>query len=186
MQGFAISARGLRAHRRRLGGQRLALQAFLGAALLALPAGAGTVKVQSPVPFAKSATVREQVREQCKLGEKLASFLADSNAEVELVEGAPGSAGTVLAMEITEVHASGGGAFSGPKWMTVKGTLKKNGRSVSRFRAKRFSTGGAFGAFKGTCSIIGRCTKALGQDIGAWLRDPKDGALLGDAQGNLD
>jgi len=181
--GFAISAR---AERPALRCCLITTLVFLGAAMLTLPAVAGTVKVKTPVPYAKSVSVRPQVKEQCKLGEKLASFLAESNSEVELVEGTLGSSGSVLAMEITEVHASGGGAFSGPKWMTVKGTLKKNGRAVSRFRAKRFSTGGAFAAFKGTCSIIGRCTKALGRDIGAWLQDPKDGALLGDAQGELD
>ena len=60
------------------------------------------------------------------------------------------------------------------------------GKTVSRFRAKRYSTGGAFAGFKGTCSIIGRCARAVGRDIAAWLEDPKDGALLGEAKGSLE
>ena len=85
-------------------------------------------------------------------------------------------------MAITEVTAFGGGAWSGAKWMTVKGTLVENDKPIASFRAKRYSTGGAFGGFKGTCSIIGRCTKAIAQIIAEWLKNPVDGARLGDAQ----
>ena len=162
-----------------------ALVAF-GSIALALPAVGAEVMVKSPVPYAAGAKVRQQVVDQCQLGEKVASFLAEANPDVKLVEGNPGPAGKVLHMEITQVHASGGGAFSGPKWMTVMGTLKNEGKTVSRFRAKRYTTGGVFGGFKGTCSIIGRCARAVGRDIATWLRNPKDGALLGDAQGSLE
>ncbi|MDJ0851026.1 MAG: hypothetical protein QNK04_21860 [Myxococcota bacterium] len=162
------------------------LSAFaLASMLFALPVAAAEVKVRSPVPYADGAKVRDAVRQQCELGEKVASFLAESNGDVKLVESA-GRKGSVLHLEITQVHASGGGVWSGPKWMTVMGTLKKNGKTVSRFRAKRYSTGGVFGGFKGTCSIIGRCARAIGQDIGAWLQNPQDGALLGDAKGSLE
>ena len=107
--GFAISAHRATPATCRLGGVTLAILLAMGTSMLALPAAAGSVKVQSPVPYAKSATVREQVKDQCKLGEKLASFLAESNSDVQLVEGSPGRSGSVLVMEITEVHASGGG-----------------------------------------------------------------------------
>lgn len=153
---------------------------------LALPAAAAPVKVQNPVPFAEGISVRQEVRDQCQLGQKVASFLAEASSEVKLVQGKPGRSGRVLDMEITQVHAAGGGAFSGPKWMTVKGTLRDDGRNVATFRAKRYTTGGAFGAFKGTCSIIGRSARAIGRDIATWLQDPKDKALLGDAQGSVD
>jgi hypothetical protein len=66
--------------------------------------------------------------------------------------------------------------------MEVTGTLMQDDQAVAAFRAKRFTTGGAFGGFKGTCSIIGRTTKAIGRDIAAWLQNPVDGAELGDAQ----
>ena len=67
-------------------------------------------------------------------------------------------------------------------WMTVIGTLRERGRVVGSFRAKRYTTGGAFAAFKGTCSIIGRCTKAIGKDIAAWLENPGMDSKLGDAK----
>lgn len=146
---------------------------------LASSAAAGT-QVLKDIPFAETTDVRAAVREQCKLGTKLAGFIAESNASVELVEKLGG--GSVLVIHITEVHAPGGGAFSGPKWLESKGTLKKGGKAVASFRAKRFTTGGVFGAFKGTCAIIARTTKVMGQDIGAWLENPEDGAELGDAR----
>jgi hypothetical protein len=65
--------------------------------------------------------------------------------------------------------------------MTVKGELYDRGKQIGSFRAKRYTTGGAFGAFKGTCSIIGRCTKTIGEDIARWLAAPTQNAIIGDA-----
>ena len=134
--------------------------------LAALPAAAAeTVKIQRSIPFATNAPVPAAVREQCALQTKVPEFIQQAAGNsVELVDGAlDRRKGRVLAMEITEVHAPGGGAFSGPKWMSVTGELYDKGKQIGSFRAKRFSTGGAFGGFKGTCAIIGRCTKALGE-----------------------
>ena len=38
----------------------------------------------------------------------------------------------------------------------------------------------AFATFKGTCSILGRCVKALGRDVSEWLQHPSERAVLGD------
>jgi len=144
-------------------------------------AWAGGVKVQNPVPYASQAEVRQQVRVECLLGEKLASYINQFADDVELVEGAPGGSGRVLHMEITDVFAPGGGAFSGPKWMQVKGTLKQDGKLLGSFRAKRVSSG-AFTGFSGTCGILAKCTRAVAEDISNWLANPGKGSLLGDAR----
>jgi hypothetical protein len=159
----------------------LAAGAFV---LTAPPASAQATKVQRSIPFAKNAAVPDAVRNQCELQTKVPEFVAQSGgSSVELVDGALNrKQGRVLEMEISEVHAPGGGAFSGAKWMTVNGTLYDRGKQIGTFRAKRFSTGGAFGAFKGSCAIIGRCAKAIGQDIAGWLGAPTQNAQLGDAQ----
>ena len=157
-----------------------------GVVALASPpaAAAETVKLQRSIPFAPNSPVPAAVRDQCALQTKLPEFVqVAAGSSVELVDGTlDRRRGRVLEMEITEVHAPGGGAFSGPKWMSVKGELFSNGKSIGSFRAKRFSTGGAFGGFKGTCAIIGRCSKTLGQDIATWLGSPTANAQLGDAQ----
>jgi hypothetical protein len=167
---------------------RIAVLAALALGVFALAevptAAAETTKLQRTIPFAANAPVPAAVREQCALQTKVPEFVAQAaGSSVELVDGAVDrKKGRVLELEITEVHAPGGGAFSGPKWMSVKGELYDKGKQIGSFRAKRYSTGGAFGGFKGTCSIIGRCTKAIGDDIAGWLGAPTQNAQLGDAR----
>ncbi len=138
------------------------------------------IGIPADVPFDPSADVPQKVQDECNLGPKVATFVQKYNRDVQFSESP--NEGQYVDMSITEVFAPGGGGWSGPKWMEVTGTLMNNGEKVASFRAKRFSTGGAFGGFKGTCSIIGRCTKALGKDIANWLKNPVDGAELGDAK----
>jgi len=148
---------------------------------LAVTAWAEGVKVPSPVPYARQAEVPAKVRAECQVGEKLASYLEQYGDDIELVTGEPGESGRVLEVQITDMFAPGGGAFSGPKWLEVKGTLEQNGELLGSFRAKRVSTG-AFTGFSGTCGILARCAKAIAQDIATWLANPKKGSLLGDAR----
>ena len=65
--------------------------------------------------------------------------------------------------------------------MTVKGTLREDGKPIGNFTAERFSGGGVFGGYKGTCAIVGRCAKAIGKDISIWLQNPGKNSRLGDA-----
>ena len=143
-------------------------------------AAEGTIGIAAALPFAEGISVPEAVRNECHLGEQVSTFVQQFAPDVKVSDNP--KEGRYLDMSITEVFASGGGGWSGPKWMEVKGTLKDNDKAVASFRAKRFSTGGAFGGFKGTCSIIGRCTKTVAKDIATWLKAPVDGAELGDAK----
>jgi len=155
----------------------------LFAAVVALGVGSDAraeTEVLRAIPFAKSAEVRQAVRDSCKLETKVPGFIAQFGSDVVLVDQLGG--GRVLELAITQVHAPGGGGFSGPKWMTVTGTLREGGRAVGSFRAKRFTTGGVFAGFKGTCAIIGRTTKVIGSDIAAWLENPGMDSKLGDAK----
>ena len=72
-------------------------------------------------------------------------------------------------------------AWTGAKSLTISGRLKEKGRTVARFTAGRYTGGGAFGAYKGTCSLLGRVAKRIGKDVALWLKDPRDGAHMGDA-----
>ena len=156
------------------------------ASVLSAPrvAAAEATKILRSIPIAANAPVPAAVRDQCQLQSKVPEFIQQAaGSSVELVDGAlDRKKGRVLELEITEVHAPGGGGFSGPKWMSVKGELYDKGKQIGSFRAKRYSTGGAFAGFKGTCSIIGRCTKAIGADVASWLGAPTPNAELGDAR----
>jgi hypothetical protein len=162
----------------------LGVFAAVAALMAALPAAAAdVVKIQRSTPFAATAQVPPAVKAQCQLQTKLPEFISQAaGGSVQLVDGAlDRNAGRVLEMQISEVHSPGGGAFSGPKWMEVKGVLYDRGKQIGSFRARRVTTGGAFAAFKNTCSIIGRCSKTIGEDIAAWLAAPTANATLGDA-----
>ncbi|WP_221894969.1 hypothetical protein [Bathymodiolus japonicus methanotrophic gill symbiont] len=54
--------------------------------------------------------------------------------------------------------------------------MLRKGKKTRTFTANR----GFMGAYKGTCALLGRCTKALGKDIAEWLNNPVGGASLGD------
>jgi hypothetical protein len=144
------------------------------------PAHAESVQVLKTIPFAEESSAPQKVKDECQLQTKVSKFLASFSSDVELVD-TLGKQGRVLELAITDVHAPGGGAFSGPKRMTVKGTLRENGKAIGNFTAARYSGGGVFGGYKGTCAIVGRCAKAIGKDISNWLKSPGKDSRLGDA-----
>jgi hypothetical protein len=130
-----------------------------------------SVTVSSQIPIAKGVTVKQKILDQCAIQTKIPAAIGDASEQVSLVEG-PGS----LKLEISNVHAPGGWVFSGPKWVEVKGKLS----SGNSFRAKRYSVADPFTG--GVCGILAKISRALGQDIAAWVENPVDGAELGDAQ----
>jgi hypothetical protein len=64
----------------------------------------------------------------------------------------------------------------------VRGKLYQDGKEIGAFTGRRNSMGGAFGGFKGSCSVLGRTVKALGKDIAQWLVQPAKGSQLGDLE----
>ena len=141
--------------------------------------------IVSPIPYADDSGATANVKEECALDTRLPEFIEKAaGRRIDVVIGpAPeeGAEGTFLYMEITHVLGFGGGAWSGPKSVTATGELVQNGEVIGSFTSSRYSTGGAFGGFKGTCSILGRCIQAMGKDIAKWFREPTMDALLGDA-----
>ncbi|MDX8389138.1 MAG: hypothetical protein R8M38_01475 [Mariprofundaceae bacterium] len=158
---------------------------FIAGLTFAFSASAADIMVSASIPFAKNASVRDAVRNECQLETKLPHFIQEyavkNDLNVELTSDKLNKKrGQTLFVEITHVHASGGGAFSGPKSVSVAGKLFKKGKVVASFTGSRYSSGGMWAGFKGTCSITGRCVKTLGSDIAKWLKNPVDGANLGD------
>lgn len=152
-------------------------------AVQAASSGTGTLVIEE-VAFGKDAYVRDAVQKECNLPEKLTQFIkenaASQYANIVTGTGAASADAQVLKIEILNLMASGGGAWSGPKMVEVKGTLSKNGKTIGDFRGRRTSGGGFFAEYKGTCSILGRCVKTLGKDIATWLQNPTSNAMLGE------
>lgn len=139
---------------------------------------AGPVYLETPVTYAQGAGIVEKVKEECKPDEMFAREASPFFAKISEGDGTIAAANaprdaTRVQVQITHVLGVGGGAWSGPKSMSIQATLIENGKPTQTTKLTRTTTGGAFGGFKGTCSLIERCAKALGKDLATWAADPQ-------------
>ena len=145
--------------------------------------GTGTLIIK-PIGFNKDAYIRDAVKQECDLGGKLVQFVeqnaAGQYANIVTDSNTDSADAQTLTMEIGEVQGAAGGAWSGAKSVVIKGSLSQKGKILGDFKARRYSGGGMFGGYKGSCSILGRCVKTLGKDVAEWLTHPTSQAVLGD------
>lgn len=148
---------------------------------------AGSITISKQASYAPQMSVPDAVRAECNLPIRVTEFVkeyADKNYDSVILADnvSANTSGQALSMKIVGMTGTGGGAWSGPKHVTVEGTLWENGKVKGTFTATRYSGGGAFGGYKGTCAILGRCAKAIGKDVGEWLLAPGMNTKLGDAK----
>lgn len=155
-----------------------------GSLMLCATATANPVVVGSSVPYAEDADVQRKIREECvELNTQFAQFIREFAAErrIDVVSGDNHTdSGLELRMEITHAVSHGNAWIGHQKGSAARGALYRDGERIATVRARRFSMGGAFAGFKGSCSVLGRTVKAMGKDVGYWLANPVDGAELGD------
>ncbi|WP_018867599.1 MULTISPECIES: hypothetical protein [unclassified Thioalkalivibrio] len=155
------------------------------AATADVPADAPVIRVAHSVPYSADATIASNIRQECNLEEQFSEFIAHYGADQGLrfereASVDPSAGGQVLVVELTDA-VSGGNAWIGHRKVTeAAGTLYSDGEEEASFTSRRFSGGGAFGGFKGSCSVLGRTVQAMGRDIATWSAAPEDGAHLGD------
>ena len=143
----------------------------------------GSIKMLRSSGFAEGAFVRSEVRSECRLEERLPQSILEharkNGIEIELVDSLP-SSGRVLEIEISDAIETGNAWTGRQKGLVIQGRLVEDGAPVGNFRARRMTTGGFFGGYKGACSFFGRCAKTLGRDVADWLGAPgKDSSLGG-------
>jgi hypothetical protein len=157
---------------------RSARIALLGTAFALFAAAAAHAGVQIPrsISIAPNAGATGAVQQECQLQTAVPAAIQQAAADAQLVD-APAKGGRWLELTITEVHAPGGGLFSGPKWMAVSGKLHDRGKVVGSFRAKRVSTGA-----RSTCGSLQKIATVIGQDVALWLSAPSLNAEIGDAR----
>jgi hypothetical protein len=161
---------------------KLAIRAAFAACLLTASVHAQTVTMQRPVPYAEDNDISDNIKSECRIGEQLADFIKEYGGDVQFDTGTVdvNARGRVLHLEITDAVSMGNAWLGHQKSTKVKGVLYQDGQRIAAFKARRNSMGGAFAGYKGSCSVLGRTVKALGEDIAGWLKVPVDGATLGD------
>ena len=152
------------------------------AALLAGQAAAQGLQLQRPVPYAEDNDIADNIKQECRINEQLADFVKQyAGEEIVFTDGAVDTAsGRALQLEISDAVSMGNAWLGHQKFTKVRGTLFEDGEKIASFKGRRNSMGGAFAGYKGSCSVLGRTVEVLGEDIGGWLKAPKDGANLGD------
>lgn len=143
-----------------------------------------TLYIPATVNYAEGLNVRGNIKSECNLENIVAQDIAHEAGRVyaKVVREKPKSGDYhVLDVVIADVFGAGGGAWSGPKYLSLRGSLKtKGGKVIGTFTARRHSSGGAFGAVKGTCGILKRCSRTLGKDVAQFLAAPTENNTLGD------
>lgn len=151
--------------------------AFLFVALAASAAAGDPVQIPRNVPYRDIEMIPANVVSECTtLGTAFGTSLEKHAAKLGIAtvvvdEILPSTEGRVFRVQITEL-ASGGNAFIGHrKSMTARGELFVNGESKGTVELTRKSSGGFGAGFKGSCSVLARCSNTLGSDFANWLAE---------------
>ncbi|MBC7954655.1 MAG: hypothetical protein H7Y33_02125 [Cytophagales bacterium] len=81
--------------------------------------------------------------------------------------------GRRLVLRLNEVHALGGGGYTGPKWMTMSGELREGKALIANFESHSQSGRGLT-----TCRSVDSLSDSTTEMIVKWLRSPTLGAKL--------
>ena len=162
------------------------LAAFMTVCLMFLcvsSAQAETLTTSQSIPFAEDSGASDDIKNECKFETRLPEYLkkeAKRTFDVVLSkEPLEDAEGKTLSLIIANMYGLGGGAFSGSKSAIVTGELKENGEVIASMSLRRHSI---MGMAPGTCSILKRISKKMGEDIAEWLEEPTMDAELGDLE----
>lgn len=156
------------------------------ALLAAGSAQADVVTLPRSAPWTNEREIASNIRSECQLQTQLPAYIAEYAREEKKIETrfadavSPNDAGRVLVVEIEEAVSRGNAFIGHQKFTRARGSLYDNGQEVGSFIAQRYSMGGAFAGYKGSCSVLGRTVKAIGKDVAEWMAAPKMDAQLGD------
>lgn len=144
-----------------------------------------TVTIRKVIPYKKGAMIAVNIKQECQLNTQLSEFIysfgsANNIAVKRVPKVTKNTKGQYLLVEITNAVSQGNAFIGHRKYTQILGVLYNSGKRVAGFTAARFSGGGFFGNYKGSCSVLGRTVETLGKDVAGWLKSPVDGIHLGD------
>lgn len=133
--------------------------------------------VVNKVIYSSNAVIREAIINECDLPNTLSNSLkaATESQYPQILDNiANVDDADLLNVEITHAEGTGGGAWTGPKSVAIKANLIRHGKVVGDFKGSRIADAGGYG----TCAILQRSARRLGQDIADWLQNPMPNAVL--------
>jgi hypothetical protein len=133
-------------------------------------------RLEVPVTYHPDAAVVEHVKNECQIEDMLQNRVGAVLRRLNgtgsgLVESEEDPAGDqVLRLKITHVLGVAGGAWSGPKGITLSAELLDGDKVVRQTKINRWSVGGMFGTLMGTCEILALSADAISKDLSRWIR----------------
>jgi hypothetical protein len=150
------------------------IAAFVAAVACSQASAVSSVLLQTPVGYAPNVNVVQQLQDECKIDNMLASrvssILAKRNRTGTGVVDAHTKAENARTLKLTIMRVLDGNENTGKglKAITVKAELFA-GQSLERQQHfGRHSRGGPWGAFKDSCAVFHRITFKLTKDLSRW------------------
>jgi hypothetical protein len=144
-----------------------------------------TIYIKPQIVFTSNSRVSNAIKQECTVPQALAENILKKSIAmgINMESKKDIKANDIeLKIEIIDAVSSGNAAIGHSKFIVIYGSLVKGNKKYASFKAARHSGGGFFGAYRSSCSVLGKITKALGQDTANWLINPVDGAKLGNVQ----
>lgn len=135
-------------------------------------------RLEVPVTYMANAEAVEDTKRDCKIEEMLSSRIGPMLGKLYKIDNGTVAVGVdpagdkVLRVQITHVLGAGGGAWSGPKAITVLAELLEGGKVAHYTKINEWTTGGLFGGYMGTCAILERSANAITKDLDEWVQTP--------------
>ncbi len=149
-------------------------------ALLALaffPSLAWSADIQIPreVPYYDINIIQANVVEECKslgtdLSEHIAQGLTANGLNATKLDMPDIANGLTIEAKISNLSSTGNAWLGHHKSLTVAVKTYKDGQALASKVFTRSTRGGFGGGFKGSCEVLDRAAKAIGDDIARWYK----------------
>lgn len=144
-----------------------------------------TIYIKPMVTFSARSNVAANIKTECTLpqaiSDNIVKFATQRGINIES-KNTIGKNDLELKIQIESAISAGNAGIGHNKYVTISGAIVKGDITYYTFDAARLSGGGYFGVYRSSCSVLGSIAKSLGRDVGTWLSDPYNGAMLGDTQ----
>ena len=143
--------------------------ALLGIAFVQPVLAAEAITIKADIPYANDSIGNEAIRKECNWTRQLSENIVNLSQGKVVATDADfeTSAGKKLAITVTDVHAIGGGGWTGPKWARLAGELSNNGKVIANFDINRRAIATPYSA----CDTLTNIARALSKDVVKWINN---------------